>query len=251
MSNPILSEKRWHDELETAGGGAVMTVDGTAIKTSLLVLTMLGVITAMWSQFWAGKATPFQSLQGYAFGGGIGGLVLVVLAMFLPRFSAILGIGYAICQGLLLGAITMIFEGRFPGLPLLAATFTSATLLAMLMLYKLGIIKASGGFMRGVMYATAGLGLGLGMLFLLSRFGIGTGLRATLYGSGPIGIGFSFLCVGLAALNLVVDFAMIEEGARRRAPKYMEWVGALGLMVTLVWLYIEILQLLAKLRSRD
>lgn len=251
MSNPILSEKRWNEELETTSGGDVMTVDGAAVKTSFLVLIMLAVITVMWSQFWAGKATPFQQLQGYAIGGGIGGLVLVLIGVFLPRFSAVLSIAYAICQGLLLGAITMIFEVRYPGLPLLAATFTSATLLGMLMLYKFGIIKASNGFMRGVMGATAGLALGVGMLFLLNMFGIGTGMRATLYGSGPIGIGFSILCVGLAALNLVVDFGMIEEGAKRRAPKYMEWVGAFGLLVTLVWLYIEILRLLAKLRASD
>ncbi|MBA3685708.1 MAG: Bax inhibitor-1/YccA family protein [Planctomycetes bacterium] len=248
MSNPILSEKRWNEELETTSGGDVMTVDGAAIKTSFLVLIMLAVIAGMWSQFWAGQATPFQQLKGYAIGGGIGGLVLVLIGMFLPRFSAVLSIAYSICQGLLLGAITMIFEVAYPGLPLLAATFTSGTLLGMLMLYKFGIIKASSGFMRGVMGATAGLALGVGMLFLLNMFGIGTGMRATLYGNGPIGIGFSVFCVILAALNLVVDFGMIEEGARRRAPKYMEWVGAFGLMVTLVWLYIEILRLLAKLR---
>ncbi len=248
MSNPILSEKRWNEDLEVANDANVMTVDGTATKASFLVVIMLATIAVMWTHFWAGKATPFGVLNGYLIGGAIGGLVLVLVGMFLPRFAAIVSIAYAVCEGLVLGAITMLFEVRYPGLPMIAATFTSATLLGMLMLYKFGIIKATDGFMRGVMMATAGLALGVGMLWLLSIFHVGTGLRATLYGNGPIGIGFSILCVGLAALNLVVDFGMIEQGAQRRAPKYMEWVGAFGLLVTLVWLYIEILRLLSKFR---
>jgi uncharacterized YccA/Bax inhibitor family protein len=171
--------------------------------------------------------------------------------MFAKRLAMPLALGYAVAEGLLLGGFTMFMQARYPGLPLLAAGFTTGTLLAMLILYRTGVIKASSGFMKGMAAAMGGLMLGLGILFLLNLFGIGGGITGALYGNGPIGIGFSVVCIGLAALCLVVDFAVIEQGARDGAPKYMEWVGAFGLLVTLVWLYIEILNLLAKLRGGD
>lgn len=254
MSNPVLSEKQWGEIADREGGLAdtnAMTVNGTIMKTGILLVVMLATMLWMFSSFWNGGAPIQSQVAPFMIGGAIGGLVLCLIMMFAKKMAVVFGIGYAIAEGLFLGGLTMIFEVKFPGLPLLAASFTIATLLGMLFLYRAGVIKASNGFIKGVIGATAGLALGVALLWILSMFGIGTGVVSALYGHGPIGIGFSVLCVGLAALNLVIDFKVIEDGAEQRAPKYMEWVGAFGLLVTLVWLYIEILRLLAKLRSED
>ena len=254
MSNPVLSEKQWGDISDREGGLAdanAMTVNGTIMKTGLLLVVMMMSMCWMFDRFW-GPAMMQSQIMPFMIGGLVGGLILCLAMMFAKKLAMYLGLAYAVCEGLFLGGLTMIFELQYPGLPLIAASFTVATLLGMLFLYRSGIIVASPAFMKGVIGAVIGLGLGVAILWLLSSlFGVGTGIVATLYGNGPIGIGFSILCVGLAALSLVVDFKIIEDGAQNRAPKYMEWVGAFGLLVTLVWLYIEILRLLAKLRSSD
>lgn len=252
MSNPVLDADRWQQLAEAGEARSAMTVDGAVGKTGVLLVILLATIGLMWSAFWNGGAILTAQLMPWMIGGLIGGLVLALVGMFAPRYAMITGGLYAVAEGLLLGGLTMVLEAnpKFRGLPIIAASCTIATLLAMLVLYRTGVIKATPGLMRGIIMATAGLAIGMGILFLLSLFGIGTGLRAALGGSGPIGIGFSVLCVGLAAFNLIIDFHVIEEGARKRAPAYMEWVAAFGLLVTLVWLYIEILNLLAKLRSR-
>ena len=253
MSNPVLSEKKWSDlaDRESTSGTIAMTVNGTVMKTGVLFLVLLFTMGWMFEMFWNHGHPARELVMPWMIGGGIAGFVLCLVMMFAQRFAMILGLGYAAAEGLFLGGFTMFMEAQYPGLPLLAAGFTTGTLLAMLILYRTGIIKASSGFIKGVMAAVGGLMLGLGILFILNMFGIGTGVTGALYGNGPLGIGFSVVCIGLAALCLVVDFAVIEQGARDGAPKYMEWVGAFGLMVTLVWLYIEILRLLAKLRSSD
>lgn len=251
MSNPILSEKKWSDlaDREATSGSNAMTVNGTVMKTGVLLLVLLFTMGWMFEMFWNNGRPMRAQIMPWMIGGMIGSVVLCLVMMFAQRWAMILGLAYAVAEGLLLGGFTMFMEARYPGLPLLAAGFTTGTLLAMLILYRTGIIKASSGFMKGVMAAVGGLMLGLGILFVLNMFGVGTGITGALYGNGPIGIIFSVVCIGLAALCLVVDFAVIEQGARDGAPKHMEWVGAFGLMVTLVWLYIEILNLLAKLRG--
>jgi uncharacterized YccA/Bax inhibitor family protein len=254
MSNPVLSEKQWGDVADREGGlsdANAMTINGTVMKTGLLLVILLMSLGWMFERFWNNGSPVQEQVMPWMIGGAIGGLVLALITMFAKRLAMFTSIAYAVAQGLFIGGLTMFMEAQYPGLPLLAACFTTATLLGMLLLYRTGVIKASSGFIKGVMGATAGLMLGVALLWVLSMFGIGTGVVAALYGSGPIGIGFSVLCIGLAAFNLVVDFAVIENGARERAPKYMEWLGAFGLMVTLVWLYIEILRLLAKLRASD
>ncbi len=254
MSNPVLSEKQWGDIAEREGGlsdANAMTINGTVMKTGILLVIMLATMAWLFDRFWNGGAPVMKEVMPFMIGGAIGGLVLCLVMMFAKRMAMVMSIGYAVAEGLFIGGLTMIMEIRFPGLPLIAASFTVATLLGMLFLYRSGIIKASPAFVKGVIGATVGLFLGVGVLYLLSMFGIGTGVRGALYGNGKIGIGISILCVGLAALNLVLDFNIIEDGARERAPMYLEWVGAFGLLVTLVWLYIEILRLLAKLRSDD
>jgi uncharacterized YccA/Bax inhibitor family protein len=254
MSNPVLSEKQWGEIGDREGGlsdANAMTINGTVMKTGILLLVLLTSMWWMFDRFWNGGAPVQAEFMPFMIGGAIGGLVLCLVMIFAKKLAMFLGLAYAVAEGLFLGGLTMFFELQFPGLPLLAASFTVATLLGMLFLYRAGVIKASNGFIKGVMGATVGLFLGVGILALLGLFGIGEGIRGALYGAGPIGIGFSVICIALAALNLVIDFKVIEDGAEQRAPKYMEWVGAFGLLVTLVWLYIEILRLLAKLRAAD
>ncbi len=249
MSNPVLSETRWEALAREDGRPTdLMTVNGTVTKTAVLLLVLMGTMAWAWSQFWNDGAPNFAAFKPFLIGGLIVALIACFAGVFFPRVAMPMGFIYALAKGLVLAGITMMFEVRYPGLPMLAACFTTATLLSMLLLYRSGIIKASPGFVRGVIGATVGLFLGVGVLMLLNVFGIGAGITGMLYGNGPIGIGFSVVCVGLAALNLVIDFDFIENGAKRGMAKRYEWLAALGLLVTLVWLYIEILRLLGKLR---
>lgn len=250
MSNPMLSEDRW-SEIERADGAVAggMTIEGTITKTGILLAILLVTLGVMWSQFWAGH-TAFapQTVYPYMIGGFVGGLICVLVGMFAPRTAVVCAPVYAVCKGLALGGLTMLMESRYPGIPLLAVVFTVGVFATMLVLYRARILRATPAFTKGVIAATAGLVIGVLALWILNMFGIGMGVAGALYGNGWIGIGFSVLCIGLAAFNLIVDFGFIEGGAQGRLPKYMEWVGAFGLLITLVWLYVEILRLLAKLR---
>lgn len=250
MSNPILNDERWDRLAEAERSPHQMTVMGAVHKTFFLVGILLATMFVLWSTLWTGvKGFSPATVMPHLIGGAIGGLVLCLINVFTVRFIVFTSIAYAVCEGLFLGALTMIFQARYPGLPFLAAACTVGTLLAMLTLYRANIIRATEGFMRGVMVATVGVFFALAIIMLLGVFGIDGGVFAMLRGNGPIGIGFSVFMVGLAALNLVVDFGVIEQGAQRGAPKRMEWVAAFGLLVTLVWLYLEILRLLSKLRK--
>jgi uncharacterized YccA/Bax inhibitor family protein len=156
---------------------------------------------------------------------------------------------YALLEGLALGGISAIFQMRYPGIAFEAVGLSFTTLFVMLFLYKARIIKVTQKFMIGVVAATGGIMLFYFAEMILGFFGIH--MFASLNGSGPIGIGFSLFIVAIAALNLVLDFAFIEQGVNYGAPKYMEWYGAFGIMVTLVWLYLEMLRLLSKINSRS
>lgn len=253
MSNPVLNEERWNDAAMGARAGAVMTVEGAMNRTALLLVVLLATIGGMWWRFWYHGTVVASEVTPYIIGGVIAGLVMVVINLFAPRIAMATSLVYAVAEGLVLGGLTMLVETRFHGLPLLAAVFTLGTLAGCVFLVRTGIIRASAGFIRGVWIATAGLVLGLGVLALLRWFEVGfaSSVLAQLHGNGAIGLGFSAVCILLATANLVSDLALIELGARQGAPKHYEWVGAFGLLVTLVWLYVEILRLLAKLRSRD
>jgi len=255
MSNPLLNETRW-DHLATMDGPAVrsttMTVNGAIAKTMMLLLLMGAAIGGMWYAFWgpAGVLDP-RLLYPFMIGGAIAGFVLVLIGCFAPRSTPFTAPLYAVAQGAFLGGLTMVFQMRYPGLAVLAAVCTLGVLVTLLGLYRMGIIRASDTFMRGVFIATAGAAVAIGGVWLLSMFSdAGKSAMLALHGNGAIGIGFSVLMIALAAANLVVDFAIIERGAKAQQPKYMEWVAAMGLLVTIVWLYIEILRLLGKLRSR-
>ena len=186
-------------------------------------------------------------LFGYMIGGAIGGLIFALITVFKPTWSPVTAPIYAALEGLFIGALSAFAESKFPGIVLQATGLTFGILFALLGAYRSGLIKATENFKLGVAAATGGIFLVYMASFVLGMFGVAIPF---LHDATPIGIGISvFICI-IAALNLVLDFDFIENGADNGAPKYMEWLGAFGLMVTLVWLYIEILHLLMKLRSR-
>lgn len=185
----------------------------------------------------------------FVWGGLIGGLVVALVTVFKKEWSPVTAPLYAVLEGLAIGAISAVFEQRFPGIVMQAVGLTFGTLAALLLAYRSGLVRATENFKLGVVAATGGI-----MLLYLVNIGMrlfGFEGMGFIHDSGWLGIGFSAVVVVVAALNLVLDFDFIEQGVEHGAPKYMEWYGAFGLLVTLVWLYLEILRLLAKLQSRD
>ena len=213
-----------------------MTLDGAVNKTSiLLALCFLG----------AGVGWNMPAL---AIPAGIIGFILAMVTIFRsPAKAGSTAPLYSLCQGVMLGAITMLAEAAYPGIAIQAIGLTFGILASLLFCYKSGIIKPTENFRLMIFSATAGIALLYLISFIMSFFGSSIGF---IHSNGLMGIGFSAFVVGIAALNLVLDFDFIEEGAEKGMPKYMEWYGAFSLMVTLVWLYIEILHLLIKLNSR-
>ena len=251
--NPALRADTFLD----AGSGALirgdagtMTLNGTVNKTAiLLVLTLAGALFT-WSQFSAALAAGSPgAVMPYVWGGAIGGFIVALVTVFKKQWAPITAPLYAVLEGLFLGAVSAMFELRFPGIVMQAVGLTFGTLAALLLAYRSGLIKATENFKLGVVAATGGIALLYLVQIGLQYFGFkGMGF---IHDSSLIGIAFSGFVVVIAALNLVLDFDFIEQGVEQRAPKYMEWYGAFGLLVTLVWLYLEMLRLLSKLQSRN
>jgi uncharacterized YccA/Bax inhibitor family protein len=247
--NPALKESTFLD----LGSGTVvsrasgaMTLNGTINKTGLLLV--LAVITAAFA--WNQVEITEQGMTGglYVWGGLIGGFILAMVTVFKKEWAPVTAPMYALVEGLFLGGISAVFEARYPGIAFQAVLLTFGTLFALLFAYRSGLIKATENFKLGVVAATGGIALVYLATIVLGFFGVEIPM---IHGNGIVGIGFSLFVVVIAALNLVLDFDFIETGVERGAPKYMEWYGAFGLMVTLVWLYIEFLRLLSKLQSRN
>jgi uncharacterized YccA/Bax inhibitor family protein len=224
-----------------------MTLTGTVNKTGLLLLLCVITATFAWSQIQF-TADGAVGAGPYVWGGAIGGLVLALATTFKPTWAPVTAPLYALVEGFFLGAISAMYNHLYEGIVLQAVMLTFGTMFALLFAYRSGLIRATENFKLGVVAATGGIAL----LYLVTM-GLGMfGIRIPyIHESGLIGIGFSLFVVVIAALNLVLDFDFIESGVEQNAPKYMEWYGAFGLMVTLVWLYVEFLRLLAKLQSRD
>ena len=215
-----------------------MTLDGAVNKTGILLSLCFGGAFVGWN-------IPTLMIPA-----AIVGFVLALVTIFRsPAKAGSTAPLYALSQGIFLGGITMIFETQFPGIAIQAIGLTFGILASLLFCYKSGIIKPTENFRLMVFSATVGIGIVYLVSILINLFGSGEQVMM-IHSSGPVGIGFSLFVVGIASLNLVLDFDFIEEGAEKGAPKYMEWYGAFGLLVTLVWLYLEILRLLAKLNSR-
>ncbi len=243
-SNPALNAKAFQGE--GVGLGEAMTLQGTVNKTGLLLICVIATAAWTWN-IYTRSQNPAAVLPLLAIG-GIGGFIFALVTIFKKTWAPVTAPVYALLEGLLLGGISAIYDVRFHGIAIQAVSLTFGTLAILLLAYRSGLIPVTEKFRLGVVAATGGIMLFYVATIVLGFFGIHF---TTISGSGPIGIAFSGFVVVVAALNLVLDFDFIESGVAAEAPKYMEWYAAFGLMVTLIWLYLEILNLLAKLRSRD
>lgn len=249
--NPALQESTFLDigsGTVVTRNGAVMTLAGTVNKTAGLLLLALLTAAFAWSQTVGPDGMPLPTARLYMIGGAIGGLVFALATVFKKEWAPVTAPLYALLEGFFLGSISAVYEARFHGIVFQAVLLTFGTLFALLMAYRSGLIKATENFKLGVVAATGGIALVYLATMVLGFFDVRV---PYIHESGLIGIGFSLLVVVIAALNLVLDFDSIEHGVERGAPKYMEWYGAFGLLVTLVWLYVEFLRLLSKLQSRN
>ena len=247
--NPALKESTFLDlgsgTVVSRDGGA-MTLNGTINKTGILLLLTVLTAAFSWNQALGPDGLPAPGFAVYMWGGAIGGLVLALITVFKKTWSPVTAPLYALVEGFFLGAISAVYNAQFGGIVMQAVMLTFGILFALLFAYRSGLIKATENFKLGVVAATGGIALVYLASIALGFFGIKIPL---IHESGLIGIGFSLFVVVIASLNLVLDFDFIETGVEQGAPKYMEWYGAFGLMVTLVWLYLELLRLLSKLRD--
>ena len=240
-SNPALNAKTF-ERFGPIAAGEGMTIEGTVNRAGFLLLVLAATATWTWLQTFSGAP-----VQTYLWGGLLGGFVVALITIFKPTLSPITAPIYAALEGLALGAISATLEATYHGIVIQAVALTFGTLFALLIVYRAHLITVTQKFRLGVVAATGGIAV-----FYLVAIGLSFwGIRIPfLHEGSTLGIGFSLFVVVIAALNLVLDFDFIEKGAEHGAPKFMEWYGAFGLMVTLIWLYLEILRLLSKLRSR-
>jgi uncharacterized YccA/Bax inhibitor family protein len=239
-SNPALRDSIFRDA-HAQSYAERMTVSGTVLKA--IVLIALTTFSAAW--VWQATVRNPAIVGTAVLVGTLGGFVAALVAIFKPRTAPIVAPLYAVLEGLALGAISAIYNAQYHGLPAMAVGLTLMVAIGMLLAYQTGLIRATDTFRRVIISATFGI-----MLFYLISIGMSFfGLNMPLINdSGPLGIGLSVVFTAVAALNLVLDFDLIERGAQQGAPKYMEWYGGFALLITLVWLYLEILRLLGKMR---
>ncbi len=239
--NPVLQDRIFDNAIATSDT-RTMTVGGTVQKTAFLLALTLG--TAIWS--WT-RVSP-QNIGPLVIGGAIAGLVVAIIISLNPKSAPLLSPVYALVEGVVIGTLSMVFEAQYPGIVIQAAGLTFATAFALLGAYSTGMIKVTHKFRMGIVAATGGIAL-MYLVSMATRLFGGGGL-AFLHSSGPLGIGVSLVIVTVAALNLVLDFDFIDRGASQGAPRYLEWYGAFALIVTLIWLYLEMLRLLSKFQRR-
>ena len=235
--NPALNKNTFKNL--SIDGNQTMTIDGTVNKTSMALIIL----------FMSSYYTFTSSNTGFIMIGMILGLILAITTVFKKHWAPITVPAYAICQGLALGGISAIYESMYTGIVQQAVFLTMGIFMALLFAYKTKIIKATENFKLGVFAATGGIGIVYLISFIMSFFGEGLSIM-NIQNSSMMSIGFSVFVVIIASLNLVLDFDFIEEASEMGVPKYMEWYATFGLLVTLIWLYLEILRLLAKLQSR-
>lgn len=245
--NPIMNEEAFRKASSNNSaldadfiqvGAGRMTVQGAVNKS--LILSGIMLLTALW-----GFTSPSSIMM---WGGAIGGLIVVLIASFRPHLSPTLAPIYAGLEGLFVGSISAIYAAAYDGIIFQAVTLTMGVLFAMLFIYKAGIIKVTDKLRSGIYMATGAIAIVYLVNIVLSFFGIN---MPYLHEASPIGIGISLVIIAVAAFNLLLDFDNFEKGEAYGAPSYMEWFSAMGLLITLVWLYIEILRLVAMLSSRD
>jgi uncharacterized YccA/Bax inhibitor family protein len=250
-ANPALSPSAFRSEADVAAGPATMTVAGAAAKSAALTVLLVAAGAVSWKLTMGGSPEEgYDPLYRMLFGlvAPLVGFVVALVTIFVPRVSPFTAPVYAVLEGLFLGAVSAFVNARYQGIVLEAVLLTAGTLGVMAVLYASRWIVVTDKLRVGIIAATGAVCLAYLASFLLNLFGVNF---PYLHDSGLFSIGFSLVVVVIAALNLVLDFDTIETGARLRAPKYMEWYAAFGLLVTLIWLYLEVLRLLAKLRGRD
>jgi uncharacterized YccA/Bax inhibitor family protein len=243
-ANPALKESVFTEAARGSTAGT-MTINGTVNRTGFLILLVVGAAWFSWSR--SVPAPGVTAANPWIAIGALGGFVVALVTIFKRSVAPVTAPIYAVLEGLFLGGLSASFEARFPGIAAQATFATFGTLAALLLAYRSGLIKATENFKLGVFAATGGIAILYLVSFVMGFFGKSIPF---IHQSGTAGIVFSIFVVIIAALNLVLDFDFIENGAAVGAPKYMEWYAAFGLLVTLVWLYIEILRLLSKARSR-
>jgi uncharacterized YccA/Bax inhibitor family protein len=241
-SNPALQEKTYQGTvLEGISTGEEMTMKGTMNKFGVLIMLMIGSTYFAWTQFYKGSDPLPLMITGV-----FGGLALALIMAFKKQWSTFLAPIYSILEGLFVGSVSAMYDYKLPGLPMQAVALTLLVTLIMFLIYRFRIIKVTQKFKTIIIVATAAVGIFYliqWITFLIS----GSPIAGFTNAATPLGIGFSILVVGLAALNLLLNFDTIEKGIEMRAAKYMEWYSSFGLLVTIVWLYLEILRLLSKL----
>jgi len=243
--NPGLNDQTFAGLPRPALASERMTLQGTIHKSFLLLIVLMGAALWPWSQFLAtgNPAVVFLPVMV----GAIGGLVLALIISFRPMTAPYLAVPYAALEGLVIGGISAVLEKKYPGIAIQATALTFAVLAALLVAYSTGLIHVTQRFRAMVVGATGAIFLLYLVTMVLNLFHVATPF---MYNSSALSIGLSLIIVGIAALNLVLDFDLIESGVAQGAPRFMEWYGAFGLLVTLVWLYMEILRLLSKMRQR-
>lgn len=242
-ANPALNDKTFQ-QIGTTGFADAMTLQGTVNKTGIMLLLLIASAAYTWSLF---LEQNMDSLMLWMIVGVVGGLIVSLVTVFKKEWSPVTAPLYAVLEGFALGGISAILESSYEGIVIQAVALTFGTAGCLLIAYKSGVIKATENFKLGIFAATGGIALIYVVGAIMRMFGTSI---PYIHENGMIGIGFSLVVVVIAALNLVLDFDFIEKGAEHGAPKFMEWYAAFGLMVTLIWLYIEILRLLSKLNSR-
>ena len=250
-SNPAFGSQTFQDVVGRYGGGTIdaanrMTLNGTVHRTGILLVCALASAGFTWHTFM--QTHDPSDVAGWLMLGVFGGFITALVTIFKMSWAPVTAPIYALMEGLFLGGVSAFIDLRYPGVAIQAVGLTFGTLIVMLLAYSSGLIRATNKFRIGVIAATGGIALFYFVEMILGFFHINF---VAVNGSGAIGIGFSLFVCAIAALNLVLDFDMIERGVNYGAPKYMEWYGAFGIMVTLVWLYLEILRLLSKMRSRQ
>ncbi|NEU07619.1 Bax inhibitor-1/YccA family protein [Flavihumibacter sp. R14] len=243
--NPALDKETFKDIERIVQDEEVMTLQGTVNKTGLLLLAVIIPAIYTWNLF--ASTMDFNAIAPFFWTGTFGGLAIAFIIVFNKEWSPVLAPVYSILQGLCLGGLSAAMNLKFPGIVLQALLLTFGICAVLLIIYKLRIIRPTENFKLIVTSATAGLAL-----YYLASLGLSfTGIELPyIHENSTGGIIFSLFAVILASMNLVVDFDFIEQGADSKVPKYMEWYGAFGLMVTIIWLYVEILRLLAKSRKK-
>lgn len=236
--NPTLSESVFQQQSTLAQTRKdTMTLEGTVNKIGILFLLLLLGASISW----------YQPSQLFIWLGALGGFIVAIVTVFKKEWSPVTAPLYSVLEGLFLGAISVMYANMYEGIVFNAVALTLGIFAAMFMIYRSGLIEVTQKFRMGIIAATGGIALVYLASIVLGFFGINVSL---VTGSGMFGIGFSLIVVVVAALNLVLDFDLIERGVEASAPKYFEWYTAFGLIITLVWLYLELLRLLSKLQRR-